>query len=571
MRPLGSGGGGGGLGALPPAAAEYSHAHAALYGYDFCYAMEGLLAPRALLAPVALGDLFGGSSSIGHRRTYAGVLAVCAVFFVITVILGAVTAAVVSFCSRVASSAPQTAEADNGPSPSPSTESKDEAPRVVRVCAAVRFPATLIETFLFLASGAAVAAGMALGGGGGPHAKANGDSDGSMAAAAVTAALLVAAPIGACVVVGQWAPRRALRRAIAARRDRKMRRDAALAKKPHIHSADQIGVGGASPQRRYRHDSAMKKHNRKGNTCKKKAGRMPLLQRSLVCLTVVTPSTPTSPPLTRSGDLFGPVAGDLRSLHRLAPAAPFALPLALLAVSAAVAAANRCDTLPLAAGAVLAAYAVLVAALRPFVGAARVGAAAGLAAVAAGLLFGLYGALAAAPSPAAWGADEAMSALLTALVAVSNCRYPFVVARVLGLRLPSFILRFGSSPPERSNAADECADATTDANNNNVCRSPQNIDQTAAPIAPSPTRVFLQDVCAAEADADADADADAVVWDAQPPSKDVRQQRSRDGALDCDAAALLAVAVAELPTAALTTAYRDAPVGLCDDAPSGNE
>ena len=134
------------------------------------------------------------------------------------------------------------------------------------------------------------------------------------------------------------------------------------------------------------------------------------MQRSFGCLTVVAPpssATPTPPPpLTRSGDLFGPVAGDLRSLHPLAPAAPFALPLALLAVSAAVAAANRCEALPLAAGAVLAAYAVLVAALRPFVGAAHVGAAAGLAAVAAALLFGLYGALAAAPSPAAGGSLE---------------------------------------------------------------------------------------------------------------------------------------------------------------------
>ena len=49
--------GGGGLGPLPPTAAESSSRMAAIDSYwNACGAMEALLAPRALLAPVALWD-----------------------------------------------------------------------------------------------------------------------------------------------------------------------------------------------------------------------------------------------------------------------------------------------------------------------------------------------------------------------------------------------------------------------------------------------------------------------------------------------------------------------------------
>ena len=398
--------GGGGSDFAPPANAVISNALAAHVQWGTCGAMEGLLAPRALLAPVALWDHFGSD-----RYTYAGTLAVCAISLGIAAVLGAVCTIIAYFVPS--STIPSRADG----------ASASNAPPVA--CAAVRFPATMIETFLFLANGAAVAAGMALGGGGGPLSKANGGADGSMAAAAVAAALLVAAPFAACVAVGQWAPRKALRRT----------REA-------VQKGDSVNSGAvAIPPRDDKTDAARQRYRQGPKLRRPRVRRM---HRSFGCFTVVVPSPPASPPpLTRSGDLFGPVAGDLPFLNRLAPAAPFALPLALLAVSVAVAAAERCDALPLAAGAVLAAYAVLVAALRPFVGAARVGAAAGLAAVAAALLFGLYGALAAAPSPAAWGADGAVSALLAAPVAVSNCWYPFAVARAPGLRLPSFTLRCG--------------------------------------------------------------------------------------------------------------------------------
>ena len=173
LRPLA---GGGGLGALPPAAAEYSLAYVAADDWDACSAMEGLLAPRSLLAPITLGDLFGGSSSQRHH-TYAGALAVCAAFLAIAAVLGAMAASLSHCCCGARRSDAVDADA-------PQQTGGPRRGAVLAACAAVRFPATLIETFLFLANGAAVAAGMALGGGGGPRAKANGGGDGSTAAAA---------------------------------------------------------------------------------------------------------------------------------------------------------------------------------------------------------------------------------------------------------------------------------------------------------------------------------------------------------------------------------------------------
>lgn len=158
---------------------------------------------------------------------------------------------------------------------------------------------------------------------------------------------------------------------------------------------------------------------------------------------------------------LGSLLGDLRiAPHVLGPALPFAVPFALLVASITASAAEACEVLPFVVGVVFIVYAVLVAVWWPFLGvwhnvsealaAATVGSLAIVLGVAllrveeadaggdrgwleGGAFFLFYG--------GDGGVDfdhyaSTVNAAALAMAAISNCRFPFVVARALGVGVP---------------------------------------------------------------------------------------------------------------------------------------
>ena len=153
-----------------------------------CTRMERLIAPIGLLAPLRLLNLFpddadddgddAKASRGGARLSYAAALAVSGAALAVAAILGALSI----LAGRVLW----------GTVPGHG--------RFASACAAVSFPATLIQTFVFLANGAAVSAGMVLGGG------YDHSTDGAVPAAAGCCALLIVVPAAAAVATEVCAP-----------------------------------------------------------------------------------------------------------------------------------------------------------------------------------------------------------------------------------------------------------------------------------------------------------------------------------------------------------------------------
>ena len=303
-----------------------------------CIRMERLIAPIGLLTPLRLRDVLSDNDNYNDVVAYASALAVSGVALAAAAALGVLSAlAGLALWGAVPGHS-----------------------RLASACAAVSFPATLIQSIVFLANGAAVSAGMVLGGG------YDHSTNGAVPAAAACCAFLIIVPVAITVAVEVCAPARA----------RRLVRAAAGAAKLSL------------------------------------------------CRVAVRPAV--------AAEALGPAIGDLRiAAFAFAPFFPFAVPIVLLIASAAVSASGRCELLPLVAGVVYGAYAALVAAFRPFLGVPHNTVEATLAAVAAGLLIGVYG---------AQPASGPEGALLTALVGLSNARYPFIVARLLRVRIAPFVV-----------------------------------------------------------------------------------------------------------------------------------
>ena len=145
----------------------------------------------------------------------------------------------------------------------------------------------------------------------------------------------------------------------------------------------------------------------------------------------------------------GPLGAALRSLL------PALLPWALLVAAGAAGYCNACEYIPLVSAALVALYALFVAALRPFTGHSHNAFEALWSVVAAGLLLWLWAAIVAAEeddegrwAPIALGGgtvgwSDAFSsserAAVTCLGGLLSCRYPFVLARALGVALPRVV------------------------------------------------------------------------------------------------------------------------------------
>ena len=282
------------------------------------------------------------STFVFTRYTYAAALATSAVVLAVATLLSAASLAFGALLGRSVGrspygqprSAPQggVVEAEGLP-PSPNTvesgSAADNAPlhlangKRVAAVVFVRFPATLIQTFLFLANGAAVAAGVVIGGQGGGYRD---GGAGPTAAAAICAVLIIGAALLSCAAVRRIAPKRCF-----------------------------LEQPAPSPPTAPYEASKEKSDS--------KSSSIPSSPSLWLCAVAVHPPEVAS--------ALGPILGDLSLLSPFAPLLAFAAPLLLLVVSVAVSAAEQCAALPFAIGITYAGYAVLVAVVRPFLGVAQ--------------------------------------------------------------------------------------------------------------------------------------------------------------------------------------------------------
>ena len=313
-----------------------------------CRRLEGFAARVALLSPILMDEA---------SATAADALTAALACLVVAVGVGALTV-LCTVCFAA---------------PAGSTVNE----RFVAAALAVRFPATAIQTFVFLSSGAAVATGVALGGAQG----------GAPVEAFVGLAVPIVVPLALFATAQLTLPARC--RTIAVYED----------------VADDDDEDGF----------------------RRIADKAPTSGFELICA-AVRPSV--------GAKLLGPMVADLRIAPRLlSPLLPFAVPLCLFVLSVVLSAVAHCEAIPVAAGAFYVAYAAAVAVLRPFLGKTHniaevtASAMAGVCLVMAGLALG-------GETDGSFGAPESWALCATA---ISNTRYAFVIARLLDVVLPRVV------------------------------------------------------------------------------------------------------------------------------------
>ena len=289
-----------------------------------------------------------------------------------------------------------------------------------------RFLATALQIFVFLSPGAAIASGLAIG-----AAVGNGEAVGvaPIAGAAVIAAAPVCWAIVVAVAVRRATEGKGLVLSVAAA--------GAFGDKSLVAGADDDPLNDADPYGA--------NHTAAPGGC---LGGRVLLCGGVRPLAVAQRLGPLVGDLggcyphrntlaTIANRDAGPSGAALRSL------VPAALPWALLITSGAVGASNACEHMPIAAAALIALYAALIAAFRPFTGYSHNAFEVLWSIVAAGLLVWLWVAFADADDGGGGGNVEwsdafspSEHAAVTCLGALLSCRYPFVLARALGVGFP---------------------------------------------------------------------------------------------------------------------------------------
>eukprot|EP00744_Colponema_vietnamica_P009318 GILI01013263.1.p1 GENE.GILI01013263.1~~GILI01013263.1.p1 ORF type:complete len:376 (-),score=32.26 GILI01013263.1:189-1271(-) len=234
-----------------------------------------------------------------------------------------------------------------------------------------RFPATILQCYLFLSTGTAVAAGLSLGGGSDP-----------LYSSILATLVLLATPVACCVVVYITTPQRVVSE----------------------------------------------------------------VRKGYVCGYVLPSNCAIS---------YGPIVSDLRVQGLLSPVIPSILPILLLVVTALVAKFGPCEYVPLAVGIVFIVYALAIASVRPFIAVTH-------------LVVEIVVAMAAGVCLIAWYSvlkeneevelTQSERALVLTVVALSNCRYPFVLARSLSVVLPP-VMRRDSSSSDRTDTSQADADS----------------------------------------------------------------------------------------------------------------
>ena len=358
-----------------------------------------LIAPQALATPLPALGLFSalGGAMLANLVVLAGAVA-----------LGALAALVAGCVSQALESRSSYRFGDPNQS----------APSVLlRGATVAAFPATAIECFGLLSHGAALASGLALG-------------DAIRGGSAAEGLDLVAAVVGAFAVVAApfaWAAAaRAVRgadgwsvavapvgdEAAEARRLRRIGDDDDLPLPEGAYAVPAAGAEGSLPPARPQ-------------------------QTAFLCA-AIRPASPAR--------RLGPIAGDLsgRFVGSVAGPAVHGVLAALMLVAAAVgaAASDGCGAVLIAAGAAVGVYSVAVVAVRPYLGLWHNATEAvfGLAAAACLVAWGVASLTDEERSGGAAAASECpsgVSSLPYVLSGLANCRYPFIIARCLGVGVPS--------------------------------------------------------------------------------------------------------------------------------------
>ena len=290
----------------------------------------------------------------------------------------------------------------------------------VGAAVSARFPATAIQCFVFLSHGAAIACGLSA-------------SDGG-ATSAVGIAVLLVVPLAWAAAVGCCAP-------------------------PAAVGGYTVAVASPSAVPRRANEYADDDPLTRGDAPATIAGGC-FGGRALLCGAVRPSALSASlgpvlgdiggcyPHVFTGGDGVGessPVGGPGAALRSLLPAA---LPWALLVAAIVVKAVAACEHMALVATALVALYAAFVASLRPFTGHSHNAFEALWSAVAAGLLLWLWLAWdTSADEDGQWAAavgwahafSPSERAAVTCLGVLLSCRYPFVLARALGVGVPRVV------------------------------------------------------------------------------------------------------------------------------------
>eukprot|EP00744_Colponema_vietnamica_P006888 GILI01009960.1.p1 GENE.GILI01009960.1~~GILI01009960.1.p1 ORF type:complete len:406 (+),score=34.55 GILI01009960.1:146-1219(+) len=294
-----------------------------------CRRLESLLVPNALLSPLTIGD------------TYEDAMLISLVFFCAVGVLGFVTVLITFIVVRknIATAAWATSMALSS------------------------YPATIIQSLIYLAHGTAIASGLSLG-----------TDDGRSMVPPIVAIVIIGlvAPVSCCVIVYRCCPSRTV----------------------VFPTADE--------------------KNEMSNP----------RPHTLVCATV----RPFD-----AAEQFGPLVGDWRIHHFIVPALPFVVPVVLFAVALGLSR-EECTYVALGLGIVYLIYALVIAVFRPFLGYSHNIWEACVSLSAAACLLAWYSLV---ESQGSATSDE--TATILVLSGISNARYPFLLARVLGVILPKVI------------------------------------------------------------------------------------------------------------------------------------
>lgn len=242
------------------------------------------------------------------------------------------------------------------------------------------FPGTAIQCFTFLSQGASVAAGLSLG--------IEGISPGPI----ITRAVLLTCPVVWCLLVNM---------------------------KCKSHRTIEVATGKMSKDEAHANDSPLL--NEKENLYADGSSSARLL---LLCGAVLPKDVAAQ---------FGPLVGGLRLQFIWSPAVPALLPIVLFIASIVASLVSPCERVPFILGIVLACYATVVLVFRPFLALTH-NAAEVMAALATATCLIIWSVVAKKEDP-----STHLPIIFYILVALSNSRYPFVLARALDVVLPSVV------------------------------------------------------------------------------------------------------------------------------------
>ena len=461
-----------------------------------CTALELLLVPSGLLAPFAAGGAlsgFGGSSG-GEGETkwganYQNSVAISALVIAAGALL---SLCLFGFGLAISALCGSSRGGNDDASPSPPSSSPPSSFRKVALSVALllRTPATLIQLTIFVANGAAVAGGMALGTSAAQSSFASGDDRTvRIVAGSLVVGALVFVPVGLCAVA-EWAAPSNTRRVEVA---------------PPFSPRRGKGRPASIADSDVSDDDENRRKAKAANSSSSlelRCGRVVPVAPSVLLGPLIgdlscQPTTVEAMPrhhrkrangtnnnaAVNSGDDSAPSA----SFATIAAPAlvPFTVPMLLFIASSIIgavgssstaevrasalfggyASASPCLGLPLASGVIYLVYGAVVGALRPFLGVAHNASEAVVSMAAGACLVALYAVLLdiqheydaseeaslnkfAADGGAnsfdtnilmRWHSSAVVRGLLGALVALSNSRYPFILARALRVVSPPVV------------------------------------------------------------------------------------------------------------------------------------